>query len=206
MTGWSRLDLLPIAAYALGCFVGAYYFVRVRTGLDLRALGSGNAGARNAGRVFGPAAFAAVLFIDAGKGALATWATRKLGGSDAVIAASMIAVAAGHVWPVQLGLRGGKGAATALGILATFNIVLATVILAVGLLVFAVSRRYEAGGFTALVLAPVVAGMLGYGAPTISGLAGLAAIVVVAHRLNQSSSHGVPAASQHDVRGTQALS
>lgn len=206
MPAWSRLALLPVAAYALGCFVAAYYLVRMRTGQDLRVLGSGNAGASNVGRVFGPAAFALVLVVDAGKGVLATWGSRTLGGSEAVVAASMLAVTAGHVWPVQLGFRGGKGAATALGILSTINVTFAAVLLGTGLVVFAATRRYEAGGFTALVVAPVVAGVLGYGAPMIGGLAGLAAIVVLAHRLNQTSSNGIPAAPRHDARGRQALS
>lgn len=206
MSDWSRLALLPVGAYALGCVVGAYYLVRLRTGQDLRALGSGNAGARNAGRVFGPAAFALVLAVDVGKGALATWGSHTLGGSEAVVAASMVAVTAGHVWPFQLGFRGGKGAATALGILLTFNVTVTALLFGAGLLIFAVTRRYQVGGFVALLLAPVVAGVLGYGAPTIVGLAAVAAIVVLAHRMHQSSSTGAPAAPRRDVRGTRALS
>ena len=65
-------DLLVLAAcYALGCCTAGYYWVRWRTGLDLRLLGSGNVGAKNVARIAGPSGFAVTLLIDGTKGALA---------------------------------------------------------------------------------------------------------------------------------------
>lgn len=102
-------------AYATGCFNAAYYGVRWRTGSDIRARGSGNAGARNVGRILGPTAFLATLFLDAAKGAIAILIGANL--STAPLAPGLCAIAAvtGHVWPAQLGWRGGKGVATGIG-------------------------------------------------------------------------------------------
>jgi len=100
-------------AYALGCLNAGYYLLRWRDGRDLRQLGSGNAGARNAGRVLGRRAFALVFALDAAKSMLAVlaacWWAPEAAATCAVIAAL------GHVFPVQLGFRGGKGVATAIG-------------------------------------------------------------------------------------------
>ena len=60
-----------LTSYCLGCFTAGYYWVRSRTGLDIRQQGSGSVGARNAGRVLGPGAFLVTFLLDFGKGALA---------------------------------------------------------------------------------------------------------------------------------------
>ena len=105
------------AAYGLGCANAAYYLVRARTGLDIRAHGSGNAGARNAGRLLGPGGFALAFTLDAGKGVLAVLLAATLGHAALTAALSGLAAVAGHLWPVQLGGRGGKGLATSVGAL-----------------------------------------------------------------------------------------
>src|SRR5437667_3775423 len=63
--------LLLAACYSLGCCTVGYYWVRWRTGLDLRFQGSGNLGAKNVGRLLGPSGFLVTLLIDGAKGALA---------------------------------------------------------------------------------------------------------------------------------------
>src|SRR6185436_16701178 len=89
----SRSASIVLGAYALGCVIGAYYLVRIRTGQDLRSLGSGNAGATNAGRLLGRSAFITALLIDAGKGALVVLGARALGASGLVVALAIVAVA-----------------------------------------------------------------------------------------------------------------
>lgn len=110
---------LVAGAYLLGSLPFSYLIVRRLTGLDVRRLGSGNAGATNALRVAGPGAGAATLLLDVGKGALAAGLPRLLGAPGAVSAAAAVAVTAGHVFPAFLHLRGGKGTATAFGALVT---------------------------------------------------------------------------------------
>lgn len=141
-------------AYALGCFSTAYYTVRWRTGEDVRLHGSGNAGATNAGRVLGKWAFVVALIGDAGKGVLAVLLAGWLSGGDVwAVGLAVPAVIIGHVWPVQMGFRGGEGFATAIGALATLDFVFMAVIGGVALVVYLISRKRSLAGVVALLLA-----------------------------------------------------
>jgi glycerol-3-phosphate acyltransferase PlsY len=204
MNEWAMASLMPLGAYAAGCVNGAYYLVRLRTRQDLRALGSGNAGARNAGRVLGRPGFFAAVAFDAAKGALVVIAVRAFGAGPAVEAAAMVAVVAGHIWPAQLRFRGGKGAATALGVLAAFDPLVAVTLLAIGLLLLGATRRLMVGGFVALVLGPVVASIYGHDVRLVVGLAGVALVVVIAHRADFSATAESADAKLHDAPGTYA--
>jgi len=102
-----------VGAYALGCFGTGYYLVRAQTGRDIREIGSGSLGARNVGRVLGRSGLCVTLLADFAKGGLAVWAARHLTGTEVLTGVALLAVTVGHVWPVQLGFRGGKGVATA---------------------------------------------------------------------------------------------
>ena len=106
--------VLP-AAYLFGGVSPGYWLVRLRTGADVRQLGSGATGATNAARVLGGGGFALVLLLDAVKGALAVLVARWAGLAGGWEFAAALAVVAGHVWPVQLGFRGGKGLGPLLG-------------------------------------------------------------------------------------------
>ena len=104
-----------VGSYALGCLVAAYYVTRWRRGEDIRASGSGNAGATNMARVYGKFDAALTLVLDAGKGALAVTAALYLLEPQWMAVAALLAAIIGHIWPAQLSFHGGKGAATALG-------------------------------------------------------------------------------------------
>jgi acyl-phosphate glycerol 3-phosphate acyltransferase len=109
------LALIVVGAYFIGCFATGYYLVRWRSGDDIRAIGSGGTGARNVGRILARKwAFATVLG-DAGKGMLAVFLAGLIEPVPVATMVAMIAATIGHVWPVQLGFRGGKGVATSLG-------------------------------------------------------------------------------------------
>lgn len=201
MAGWAIAALALVGAYAVGCVNGAYYLVRLRTRQDLRTLGSGNAGARNAGRVLGRSGFAISLALDAMKGVAVVLVVRAIGASDAVVAASMAAVVAGHIWPVQLRFRGGKGAATAIGVLAVYDLRVAALLLVVGLLLLALTRRLMVGSFIALVSAPVVASLFGHGTGAVAGVAAMALAVVVAHRADVAVGVEVADEVLHEAHG-----
>lgn len=144
-------------AYAIGCLNAGYYAVKLRSGGDIRKLGSGNAGATNAGRLLGKRAYLLVLLFDA----LKMWAALKLAallfpGSAAVTAATMPAVLLGHIFPAQLRFRGGKGIASLVGgglYLLTIPLALFTA------LVFAVlylaTKNYYHSGLTAIGALPL---------------------------------------------------
>jgi glycerol-3-phosphate acyltransferase PlsY len=121
-----ELGLKTLIAYLLGSIVGALVIGRFR-GVDIRTLGSGNAGGTNALRTQGFAFAAATVFIDVGKGWLAArWvpglAIPGVAGDPAIArdwltVCCAAAVVAGHVWPMWHDFRGGKGAATLAGVL-----------------------------------------------------------------------------------------
>jgi len=109
--------LVAVAGYLLGSLPTAYLVGRLLRGVDVRTLGDGNMGAENAWRTLGPRAGLAVAVVDIGKGAGAVALARALlGGDSAVVLAGTLAVV-GHNWPLFLRFRGGRGAATALGVL-----------------------------------------------------------------------------------------
>ena len=116
MSGWAGLAIVA-GAYALGSVPFSYLIVKLAKGRDVRTVGSGNAGATNVMRAAGKAAGAAALLLDCGKGVAAVTAARALGASGLVVGGAAVAVVAGHIYPVFLGFRGGKGVATASGAL-----------------------------------------------------------------------------------------
>jgi glycerol-3-phosphate acyltransferase PlsY len=116
-----------VISYLLGSLIGSLIVGRLSGGVDIRELGSGNAGGTNALRTQGASFAFWVMLIDIGKAVLATTlvahATLPALGADALAPASTAlacgaAAVVGHVWPAFYGRRGGKGAATVLGTLA----------------------------------------------------------------------------------------
>jgi glycerol-3-phosphate acyltransferase PlsY len=107
--------LAAVAAYVIGCLVGAYYVVRFRSARDVRETGSGNAGARNVFRSGDTLGAALTLVWDALKGALAVWLAQQIAPGDVATGIAIVAVVIGHIWPAQLRFRGGKGVATTIG-------------------------------------------------------------------------------------------
>ncbi len=181
--GWQIL-VATLAAYALGCIASAYYLVRVVKGQDIRTLGSGNVGGRNAGRVLGRAGFAAVAVLDALKGLLAVMLARYLGVGGWGLLPVMLAAVAGHIWPAQLGFRGGKGIATMVGALLAYNYVIPLLLAGMVLALLALLRSFTLAGMLAIGLLPLLALALGYPADTVVALALLAALAIYAHRHN----------------------
>jgi len=112
--------LIVVGAYLLGSLSGSLLFGRLR-GVDIRTLGSGNAGGTNALRARGWKFAAVVVVFDIGKGAIAAWLGLRLAPYNPELSvtahgyAAAFAATIGHVWPVWHGFRGGKGAATAVG-------------------------------------------------------------------------------------------
>jgi len=125
-----ELSIKSLLAYLVGALIGSLLVGRVR-GVDIRTLGSGNAGGTNALRTQGPAFAAAVIAIDFGKALLAVGVLPKLVLPMVGIAASVdrewlavacaVAVVVGHVYPVWYEFRGGKGAATLIGAVAVLS-------------------------------------------------------------------------------------
>jgi glycerol-3-phosphate acyltransferase PlsY len=112
---YGRELTLLLIAYTCGCFATGYYWVRWTTGRDLRQIGSGNCGAKNAGRILGLKGYVVTAIGDVLKGWAAVSLAAFFGLDGWWLAAAAIAVVIGHNWPIQLGFRGGKGVATTYG-------------------------------------------------------------------------------------------
>jgi glycerol-3-phosphate acyltransferase PlsY len=173
-----------LLAYLIGCFSTAYYLVRWRTGQDIRALGSGTAGARNAGRILGKRGFVLVFAGDVLKGALAVWIAQWLGLPTWGVAAVMVAVVLGHLFPVQLAGQGGKGAATAFGAVGAVNWQLALLCVAVAALAFMLTRNTMASGLIAFVAAVPLAFLLAMPLALCLGVLSIVLLLLIAHREN----------------------
>jgi len=106
---------LVIVAYLLGSVPFAFLIVKWLAGVDIRDVGSGNVGATNVLRKAGTPPAAIVLALDIAKGAAPVVVGQALGAPPAVLGACALAAVLGHVFPVFLGFRGGKGVATAAG-------------------------------------------------------------------------------------------
>jgi glycerol-3-phosphate acyltransferase PlsY len=125
---------LLAAAYLLGSIPWSLLVVRWRSGRDVRQVGSGNVGATNAMRAAGRGAGALALALDVAKGIAPVLGARALGTPPVVEAAAATLAVIGHMYPVWLRFRGGKGVATAAGALGA----LAPLPMALALFVFLV--------------------------------------------------------------------
>lgn len=180
----SHLTTIILCSYVVGCLCAGYYLVRWRTGLDVREIGSGNVGARNVGRILGLPGFVATLLVDFFKGTFAVWTTRYFTEDNRLAGVAMLAVVLGHIWPLQLGFRGGKGVATFLGAICVydFNLALGFGALFGGL--YVVLRRTTLAGLVAMACLPLAA-TFQEPQPLRAGIISiLAGIIWFAHRRN----------------------
>lgn len=172
-------------AYLLGSLSFAVLLVRLSTGKDIRAQGSGNAGATNVLRAHGKKLGLAVAALDIGKGALAVFLVRLVTADPRYAAAAAFAAILGHVFPVFYGFRGGKGVATAVGAFLTLAPLPTLVCVGIFVVVIAGTRYVSLGSVVAMVLLPPVAGVLFHEPrPTVVVAAATAALIVVKHRDN----------------------
>lgn len=108
--------LAVIAAYLIGGIPFGYVLVRLKSGRDVRAMGSGNIGATNVLRTEGKALGVATLLLDIAKGWFAVWlASRLTGGDTLYMSLAALAVVLGHAFPVFLKFQGGKAVASFVG-------------------------------------------------------------------------------------------
>ena len=178
-------QVLAVAlAYLLGSVPFAYVLAR-RRGIDLRDVGSGNVGATNVLRTTGVRQAVLVICLDAVKGSFAVVLADRLAPGQATPVAAGLASVIGHVYPVWLGFRGGKGVATAAGVFA----VLAPVALAIAGVVFVAAvwiSRYISVGSIAAATALAVAAASQAPRTIAVGAVVTAIIIVCRHRSNLS--------------------
>lgn len=175
--------LLTILSYLLGS-VPSGFLVGSSAGVDVRSAGSGNIGATNVARTLGWRKGLLTLFFDVAKGFLPVVAAHLLDLGAAAAAAAGLAAFAGHLYPVFLKFKGGKGVATAAGVYVGVMPLGILVLLGVFVLVVLASRRVSPASMAAAVAGPVAAWALSYPVEAVWLNLVIGFLVVVRHREN----------------------
>jgi acyl phosphate:glycerol-3-phosphate acyltransferase len=187
--------LVILLAYILGSIPFGYLIVRVQSGADIREVGSGGTGATNVSRRAGKGAGLLTLLLDAAKGALAVFLARLWLSPDGSltwpVGLAALAVIVGHVFPVWLGFRGGKGVATGAGVLlmlVPFAVLIAGILF---LAVVLLTRYVSLASILAAAAVPIFVWLqLQFYQPRADGetlvtiTVGAALLIIFAHRSN----------------------
>jgi glycerol-3-phosphate acyltransferase PlsY len=188
MTLW----LLTLAlAYLLGSIPFGYLLVLIFRKEDVRDTGSGNIGATNVARAGGSGLGLLTLFFDALKGYVAVLIAMHLApntvhGPSTLAVAAAVAAVLGHVFPVWLRFKGGKGIATALGVFIALVPLVALAAVVVFALIVATTRLVSLGSVLAAVLIPIFALLLvpHRSAALLEGLTFISLLSILKHRAN----------------------
>jgi glycerol-3-phosphate acyltransferase PlsY len=180
------MNLLVYAAlgYLLGSVPFAVIVSRAFRLADPRSFGSGNPGATNVLRSGSKAAALLTLLGDAAKGWLAMFLAAKVGADGTAIAVAGLAAFLGHVFPFTLGFRGGKGVATALGVLLGFSGALAGITAAVWLTVVVFTRYSSLAALAAAAAAPVATWWLLGRIEVTAAVTFMCAVLIYRHKSN----------------------
>ncbi|NYF25650.1 glycerol-3-phosphate acyltransferase [Sporosarcina sp. JAI121] len=176
------LIILIVCSYILGnvltgSIIGSFYYKK-----EIRIEGSGNPGARNAGRVFGKKAFVATFIGDAMKGALVVLGAKWLGFGATIELFALFAVMLGHVFPLLLKFRGGMGVSTFIGGMLLFDPMLFTFFAGLFLIFYTVLKSFTLAGLSAVVMIPILVLLFSYGIPVFIAASLLSVLLLFTHR------------------------
>jgi len=176
-----------VAIVALGYLAGSIPFAVLlarRRGVDLRLAGSGNVGAANVLRTSGVSSAVLALILDAAKGSAAVLLAQRFSVEPATPVAGGLAAVIGHIYPVWLGFRGGKGVATAGGVFVVLTPSAVAVAGAVFALAIWVTRYVSVGSMAAAVTLAVATAAIDVPAAMTMGTVLAALIIIHRHRGN----------------------
>jgi glycerol-3-phosphate acyltransferase PlsY len=189
------LTLAVVLGYLIGSIPFGYLIVRLRLGADIRESGSGGTGATNVSRRAGKAAGLVTLLLDAAKGVAAVLAAKFVAhqtiiNPEWVVSAAAVAALLGHIFPIWLRFRGGKGVATGAGAMAVVAPVPAMIAAGAFLLTVLLTRYVSLGSIVAAATLPIavvissaIAGRSIDVATFALGITG-AVLIIWAHRAN----------------------
>lgn len=185
-------DLIPSAAIVAAYLIGSLSFAVIVSRLmglnDPRSYGSGNPGATNVLRSGNKTAAVLTLLLDALKGAVPVWLVAHFGArfglGDGTMAAVGLAAFIGHVWPVFFGFRGGKGVATAAGVLLALNPLLGLATLATWIIIAAFFRYSSLAAIVSALFAPFYQLLIWGGGPIALAVALMSLLLLWRHAAN----------------------
>lgn len=170
--------------YALGCIPFAVVSSRLFGLADPRTYGSGNPGATNVLRSGNKKAALLTLIGDALKGCVAVWLVRALGMGDSAALLAGVAAFVGHVFPVTLGFRGGKGVATAAGVMLAAEPMVGLIALGIWLAVALLTRYSSLAALVAACSAPISGLLYTQSAVVCGALAAMSGLLIWRHADN----------------------
>jgi acyl phosphate:glycerol-3-phosphate acyltransferase len=153
-----KIITIVLLSYCIGSITGAYYVTKWMVGKDIRKMGSGNAGARNAGRHLGKKGFMFTLLIDIAKVMIALYITAVIfPQNEMMLLISAFFLLMGHNWPIHLGFKGGKGVVVFLAS-TLFFIPFAIVVLGISMGIgYLIVRNFTIAGLISMVTIPITA-------------------------------------------------
>ena len=178
----SAAAILIVPAYLLGTFPSALLVARVG-GHDVLTEGSGNPGASNVARLMGWKAGLLVMVADFGKGAIASGVGLAIGGRGLAFALGIAAVV-GHMFPITRRFKGGKGVATAGGMLIVLYPWIVLILAVVWFLLARVLKLASVASLVGAVLFPILVAVGGYGTEEVLVISALAIVVIARHGAN----------------------
>jgi acyl phosphate:glycerol-3-phosphate acyltransferase len=151
-----QIAAIILISYLIGSIPFGVIIARIMGLGDIRKQGSGNIGATNMARVGGKKLGAVTLLLDFAKGIGAVLLARELRGEDMAICAAAFAVI-GHIYPIWLKFKGGKGVATTYGVLAGLYWPIAALSAVVWMIIYGITRISSLSGILAMIATPTIA-------------------------------------------------
>jgi len=161
-----------LAGYLIGAIPTSYILVKIKTGKDIRQLGSGNPGATNVGRILGKQWGILVLFFDMIKGFLPVWGifylisyvkpdsllfSKPIIESKEILKTCIgLSAIAGHIFPVYLGFKGGKGVATTLGVFLALVPIPLLITALIMIIIISVTGYISVGSIAGAIILPII--------------------------------------------------
>lgn len=148
--------LVILLSYIIGSIPNGLVIGKLMGGIDLRQYGSKNIGATNAFRVLGPLPALLVFLTDAAKGVVGVFLGQQLIGTPVALLVGGIAAISGHNWSLFLGLKGGRGVATGLGVIAFLTPGVTVIVFTVWAIIVYFTRYVSLGSVIAAALVPIL--------------------------------------------------
>lgn len=188
-SGFTALAIFAVLGYFIGSIPFAVVISRAMGLADPRTYGSGNPGATNVLRTGNKTAAILTLLGDAAKGWLAVWLAHRINGQADVIAVTALAVFLGHLFPLFLKFKGGKGVATALGVLLAIEPLLGLATMLSWLITAVFFRMSSLAAIASALFAPfyyfILSGVLWHAStPLLAALIVISLLLIWRHKAN----------------------
>ena len=182
--GYKLIAILLLASYFLGSIPFGLILTKLAGHGDIREFGSGNIGATNVLRKSGKVIALLTLIVDGGKGVLAIYIAEKFCGDYLVLILVGVVAILGHIFPVWLDFKGGKGVATAFAVFLMLVPTLGMLVCIIWLITLAVSRISAVAALMSFAIVPVLTYFITYDTRLVLAFSFISTVVILRHTSN----------------------